>query len=145
MCSLHGHTLIACLHDSEVPVLEQKRRLWIPLAKTRLGYINIQTTGIQAFHLPAIVTTTAKEVLPFVDVLVGQTSPTEHSHVKIYTIHEGIHYAKYVSVHTYNQRALYVNSDNIWLPLFVSKTVYVQVPNRHNQLNMQVSIIGYRS
>ena len=87
------------------------------LAKTRLGSINIETTGIQAFHLPAIVPTTAKEVLLFVDVLVGQTSPTKHSHVKIYTVHEGIHYAKYVSAHMYYQPALYVNSDNIWFPL----------------------------
>ena len=128
-------------------MLEQKRRLWIPLAKTRLGYINIETTGIQAFHLPAIVPTTAKEVLLFVDVLSSLTSPTGHSHVKIYTVHEGIHYAKYVSAHTYNQQAVYVNSDNIWLPLFSSKTVYVQVPNRHNRLNIHISIdiTGYRS
>ena len=135
------------LQESQVPASDQGRRLWTPLDKTRLGYINIETTGTQAFHLPAGVPNTAKEVLLFVDVLSSLTSPNKHSHVKIYTTDNGVHYAKYVAVHTYHQYALYVNSHNIWLPLFASRTIYVQVPSRHNQLNIHISIdiIGYRS
>ena len=134
------------LQESQVPASDQGRRLWTPLGKTRLGYINTETTGTQAFHLPARVPNTATEVLLFVDVVSGLTSPGEHSHVKIYTLNNGVHYAKYVAVHTYRQLAVYVNSDNIWLPLFASRTIYVQVPSRHNRQNMHISIdiIGYR-
>ena len=134
------------VQDPEVAASDQGRRLWTPLAKTRLGSVNVQTTGTQAFHVPATVPTTANEVLLFVDVLVGYTSPSAHSHVKIYTIHKGIHYAKYVALYTYLQNALSTNSDNMWLPLFASRTIYVKVPNRYNPRNMflTIDIIGYR-
>ena len=35
------------------------------------------------------------------------------------------------------QSSAFVNSDTIWLPLFTSKTPYVQVPSRHNQQYIQ--------
>ena len=37
--------------------------LWIPLVKTSLGSVSMQTIGIQAFHLPAAVPVASKEVL----------------------------------------------------------------------------------
>ena len=59
------------VQNPEVAASDQGRRLWTPLAKTHLGSVNVQTTGTQAFHVPATVPTAANEVLLFVDVLVG--------------------------------------------------------------------------
>ena len=122
--------------------------LWIPLVKTSLGSVSLQTTGIQAFHLPAAVPVTAKEVLLFVDVQVGTSNPDTSSHVKIYTINNGNHYAKYISVHSYEQEAWSTNSDNIWLPLSASRTIYVKSPkshySSHGSVRCTIDIIGYR-
>ena len=119
--------------------------LWIPMVKTSLGSVSLQTTGIQAFHLPAAVPATAKEVLLFVDVQIGHSRPHISSHVKIYTIHNGIHFAKYISVHSYDQDAWSTNSDNIWLPVFASRTIFVKSPRSHyDSVRCTIDIIGYR-
>ena len=121
---------------------------WIPLGKISIGNVSLNTTGVQAFHLPVSVPVTAKEVLLFVDIQVGHTSPDRSSHVKLYTTHNGVHYAKYISVHTYDQSAWSTNSDNIWLPLFTSRTIYVKSPNAHynnrGPIYITIDIIGYR-
>ena len=118
---------------------------WTPLGKTRLGSSSLKTTGAQAFHLPVSVPVTAKEVLLFVDIQVGISNPNRISHVKLYTIHNGVHYAKYISVHTYEQDAWSTNSDNIWLPLFPNRVIYVQSPGTHfGNSFCTIDIIGYR-
>ena len=119
--------------------------LWIPLVKTSLGSVSLRSTGIQAFHLPASVPVTAKEVLLFVDVQIGNSSPDISSHVKIYTRYNGAHFAKYISVHSFPQGAWSTNSDNIWLPLSYSRTIYVKRPNSHyGSVRCTIDIIGYR-
>ena len=118
---------------------------WTPLGKTRLGSASLQTTATQAFNLPVSVPVTAKNVLLFVDVQVGTSNPERISHVKLYTTHKGVQYAKYISVHTYSQGAWSTNSDNIWLPLFTSRTVYVKSPGTHfGNSFCTIDIIGYR-
>ena len=88
---------------------------------------------------------TAKKVLLFVDIQVGFSPPNGWSHIKVYTIHNGVHYAKYISVHTYPQNAWSTNSDNIWLPLFASRTIYVKSPNANTRNAVcRIDIIGYR-
>ena len=119
---------------------------WTPLDKRRLGSASLKTTGAQAFHLPATVPVTAKEVLLFVDIQIGRTQPGRSSHIELYTAHNGVHYAKYISVHTYDQNAWSTNSDNIWLPLFASRTIYVKSPNTHTDsiVFCSIDITGYR-
>ena len=114
------------------------------MSKTSLGSVSLQTTGIQVFHLPASIPATAKVIVLFVDVQVGNTSPDKSSHVKIYTENNGVHYAQYISVHTYPQGGWSTNSDNILLPLFTSRTVYVKSPNQHYCASCTIDIIGYR-
>ena len=115
------------------------------MVKTSLGSVSLQTTGIQAFNLPAEVPVNAAEVLLFVDVQVGTSTPDISSHVKIYTMYKGNHYAKYISVHSYEQEAWSTNSENMWLPFFANKTIYVQSPNSHyRNVGITIDAIGYR-
>ena len=115
------------------------------MAKTRVANVKMDTTVTQAFHLStSIVPATATEVLLFVYVDVG-TSTDKISDVEIYTLQNGVHYAKYISLHTYNQNAWSTNTDNIWPPLFTSKTIYVKSPNAHyGNVRFYISVIGYR-
>ena len=71
--------------------------------------------------------------------------PDVTSHVKIYTIYNGAHFAKYISAHSFPQNAWSTNSDNIWLPLFGSRTIYAMSPNVHSgNAGITIDIIGYR-
>ena len=131
---------VACIHVSA-------HGPWTPVSKLRLGYVNLRTTIPHAFHIPSwMVPASAKEVLLFVDAQWGTSSPDRSSHIEIYTRRYGVHYSKYISIHTYDQNAWSTNSDNIWLPLFTSgETVYVKTPRIHTiNVGITIDVIGYR-
>ena len=120
---------------------------WSPLSKRRLANVNLQTTSLQAFHIPSWwIPAGATEVLLFVDAQWGNSRPDRSSHIEIYTRRNGVHYSKYISMHTYNQGAWSTNSDNIWLPLFTrGETIYVKTPHTHSGYRaLTIDIIGYR-
>ena len=133
---------VACVHVSA-------HGPWTPVSKRQLGRVNLRTTIPYAFHIPSWwIPARATEVLLFVDVQWGNSSPDESSHIEIYTRRNGVHYSKYISMHTFEQSAWSTNSDNIWLPLFTSReTVYVKTPRVHNggpHFGLTIDVIGYR-
>ena len=131
---------VACIHVSA-------HAHWTPVRKLHLGSVNLRTTKPYAFHIPSWkVPASAKAVLLFVDAHWGTSSPGRLSHIEIYTRHHGVHYSKYISMHTYHQEAWSTNSDNFWLPTFTrSETVYVKTPHVHTgNLGITIDVIGYR-
>lgn len=131
---------VACVHVSA-------HGPWTPLGKRYLGRVSLRTTTPYAFHISSwSVPARATEVLLFIDAEWGGSAPDRSSHIEIYTRKNGVHYSKYISIHTYAQKAWSTNSDNIWLPVFTSReTIYVRTPHIHTgNVGITLDIIGYR-
>ena len=77
--------------------------------------IKVEATDTQAFHLPTIVPTTAKEVLLFVDVVVTlHTKSVPQPHQNLHPMQLCSLYQVRLCTHV-SHNTVFVNSDIMWL------------------------------
>ena len=109
------------------------------------GTINMETTNIQSFDIPAAVPETACEVLVYVYVIKG-TATEYSSNMKIYTeSNMNRRFEKYLHIYTYPQSAVSTVSENMFLPVTSDRKIHVRLTRTHpGNVSGYVYIIGYR-
>ena len=124
---------------------------WTPVPKEDLGRVNMTKLGYQYFDLNRsgkdVVASSAKEVLIFVSLQVGNTMPHDKpGDIKIFTAEEGKEYAQYMTIRTYKQEAWVTNTENMWFPVTKNRQVVVDLPMRFEEehIHLNLYIIGYR-
>ena len=121
-------------------------REWTSVTRTKIGSTQFRNTGTEAFDIPSVIPSSAKEVLVLADMQTGYSGPNDViSYVKIYTKRSSRNFEKYIVLRSYHQSAWSVNSDNLWFPMTTGRKVYVESAKAHTQnLVLNLHAIGYR-
>ena len=111
-----------------------------------IGSTSIKSAGTLAYDIPSVIPSSAKEVLIFANVEVGNSGPSSQQHyIKIYTQQGSQQFEKYIFVVTYPQNARSTNSDNLWFPMTTGRQVFVELGHAHTgHINLYLFAIGYR-
>ena len=119
---------------------------WTSVPQTQIGYLPFTTTGTFSYQIPAIIPDVADEVLVYVYIQMGTSTPAnEVTHVKIFTEQGENDYAKYIGLRTWSNSAWNTNSDNLWFPMPSNRRVNVYVSNAHGgNISGYLYVIGYR-
>ena len=120
---------------------------WTPVGKTKIGDVDTNKVGTQSFGLPEIIPKAAREVLVYVSLQVGHTTPHDvHDDIKIFTVDGSNEYAQYIVIHTYRQDAWVTNSNNMWFPITNKREIAVAMPQSFDRVRVHfdLSVIGYR-
>ncbi len=119
---------------------------WVPLPKTLLGTLPLNTITTVSYNLPASVPPDAVEVLVYLYARTGDLNPDADLELRVYTREGTTEYSKYFFIHGYTQNAWSYNSDNFWLPVTSDRKIYVQSIGTAMTGNRwgEIFIIGYR-
>lgn len=119
---------------------------WTSVSMIMIGYSTLQHTGTLAYDIPSIIPSSAKEVLIFVNLRIGDSGPSNRVHyIKIYTEENSQQYEQYIIMTSYNQNAYNTNSDNMWFPMTSGRQVFVKLSNSHTgNIQLILNAIGYR-
>ena len=97
------------------------------------------------YDIPDTIPSASKELLVYVSVGSGDSSPGIDNHIKIYTQIGDNRYEKYLYTKTWNQNAVNTNSDNMWFPMPRSRFIYLTVPTADGvNIGVNLFAIGYR-
>ena len=119
---------------------------WTIVPRKVFGGVNFKQNGTIAFNIPALIPSSAREVLIYAVIQVdGSESHNAQDLVKIYTQENDDQFGKLLGFAIYTQETRSTNSENMWFPLTKDRRVYVQVFNRYSgSLELTVSVVGYR-
>ena len=119
---------------------------WTSVPMTHIGDINFKQVSTLHYPIPAVIPSSANEVMVYAVIQVGDSGPnTAHDHVKIYTQEKDRQYSKYLGFATYHQNAWSTNSENMWFPMTTDRRLFVQVYTVHtNRIVLSIAAIGYR-
>jgi hypothetical protein len=118
---------------------------WTSVTITSIGSSNVRQTGTLAYDIPSVIPNSAKEILVFASVNVGNSGPDQLHFVKIYTRQAQQQYEKYITLHTFSQNAFSTNSDNLWFPMTSGRQVFLELTYAHTgSVTVSLYAIGYR-
>lgn len=119
---------------------------WTSVPRTLIGSTQLRHIGTQAYDIPSVIPSSAKEVLVLADMQTGYSSPNDViQYVKIYTQKNSRNFEQYIILRSYHQSAWSTNSDNLWFPMTTGRKVYVESTKAHTQnLVLNLHAIGYR-
>ena len=121
---------------------------WTSVPITRIGYSDFEQAGTIEYDIPAVIPSSAKEVLVLAAVHVGNSGPNGCiNYVKIYTQSEqNERYEKYIVLKSYKQEAWSTNSDNLWFPLTSGRKIFVELNEAHTggNVNFTLHATGHR-
>ena len=120
---------------------------WTSVPMTSIGSSELHHTGTLAYDIPAVIPSSAKEVLVLATVHAGNAGPNDCIHyIKIYTqYNQGRRYEKYIVVKSYKQEAWSTNSDNLWLPVTADRKIFVELNKAHTgNIDFTLHATGHR-
>ena len=119
---------------------------WTSVEMTEIGHSHFRHRTTHAFSIPAVIPTTAREVLVYAYVEDGASHPRDQvTHFKVFTEEVTTKYIKYISIHAYNGDSWAYNSDNMWFPLTSNRRVYLEVPQVNSgNVKGTIYVTGYR-
>ena len=119
---------------------------WTSIPMTKIGGTDLRHAATLAFDIPAVIPSTAKELLVYGYFWNGNANNGPVRHLKIYT-QEGsdTKYEKYLMSYAYPQSAINTNSDNMWFPMPTNRKIFLQVDSDHGaNCTSHFHVIGYR-
>ena len=115
------------------------------MALTPFAEILLQETGELSFDIPAVIPTTATNVLVYVTIDTGKAIKATRQNLKIYTKNRsGQHFEKYIYQYSYTQDAIVTNSENMWFPMPADGKIHLHVDHDAGQnCNFRMFATGY--
>ena len=118
---------------------------WISVQRTVIGSSTLREATTNAYVIPDIIPSSAREVLVFVGANIGYSNIGPYSDLKIFTQIGTTQYEKYLRLYSYNQVAYNSNSENMWFPMPPNRKVYLTVPKPYGEsVVIGFYVIGYR-
>ena len=102
---------------------------WTSVPQTEIGTSDLQRATTIPYEIPAVIPSTAREMLILVAALQGQANNIGNQYfLKIYTLQGTNRYEQYLYLYTWPQYAINTNSDNMWFPMPSNRMIYLEVP-----------------
>ena len=118
---------------------------WTSVTKRYIGSSNLQHASTMTFTIPNIIPSSAREVLIYVGVKIGQSNNGPNHDLKVFTQIGTNKYEKYLMSHSWHQLAINTNSENMWFPMPPNRRVYLTVPTAYGRrAAAYLYAIGYR-